>query len=186
MRRFLLSLFLIAAPAIAQADDAPVASAIPAVPAAAATLPRGFALPADLSPWGMFLAADPVVKSVLLLLVLASLATWTVWLAKSLELNAAKRRLASSIAGIAAAHGLRDAAAQLKDESPVAAMTREALDEREQSQDTDGTMLLDRIQSRLDGIESAARRKLQRGPVSWPRSARPRLSSAFSARCGAS
>src|SRR3712207_7518095 len=31
----------------------------------------------DLSPWGLFLQADPVVKAVMLLLVLASVACWT-------------------------------------------------------------------------------------------------------------
>ena len=43
----------------------------------AATLPR------DLSPWGMFMAADVVVKAVMIGLAFASLVTWTVWLAKS-------------------------------------------------------------------------------------------------------
>ena len=45
-------------------------------------------LPHDLSPWGMFLAADIVVKIVMLGLAFASVVTWTVWLAKSLELLA--------------------------------------------------------------------------------------------------
>src|SRR3954451_16787737 len=54
-------------------------------------------LPRNLSPWGMFLNADIVVKAVMTGLALASLATWTVWLAKTIELRrataAAKRRL---------------------------------------------------------------------------------------------
>src|SRR3954453_2627561 len=54
-------------------------------------------LPRNLSPWGMFLSADIVVKAVLIGLALASLTTWTVWLAKTIELRrataAAKRRL---------------------------------------------------------------------------------------------
>src|ERR1700710_2843620 len=54
-------------------------------------------LPRNLSPWGMFLNADVVVKAVMIGLVLASLMTWTVWLGKTIELrratNAAKRRL---------------------------------------------------------------------------------------------
>src|ERR1700742_5378320 len=54
-------------------------------------------LPRNLSPWGMFLNADIVVKAVMIGLALASLMTWTVWLAKTIELrratNAAKRRL---------------------------------------------------------------------------------------------
>src|SRR5438270_3080398 len=54
-------------------------------------------LPRNLSPWGMFLNADIVVKAVMIGLALASLMTWTVWLAKTIELRrataAAKRRL---------------------------------------------------------------------------------------------
>jgi biopolymer transport protein ExbB len=46
---------------------------------ATATLPR------DLSPWGMFVNADSVVKAVLIGLAFASVLTWTVWLAKTIE-----------------------------------------------------------------------------------------------------
>jgi len=50
-------------------------------------------LPRDLSPWGMFTAADSVVKAVLIGLVIASFVTWTVWLAKTIELFIARRRV---------------------------------------------------------------------------------------------
>jgi biopolymer transport protein ExbB len=46
----------------------------------------------DLSPWGMYLGADIVVKSVMIGLALASILTWTIWVAKGLELLRAKRR----------------------------------------------------------------------------------------------
>src|SRR5690606_35144969 len=36
-------------------------------------------LPHDLSPWGMFMQADIVVKLVMISLVFASILTWTVW-----------------------------------------------------------------------------------------------------------
>ena len=39
-------------------------------------------LPRDLSPWGMFMAADIVVKAVMIGLVFASVLTWTIWFAK--------------------------------------------------------------------------------------------------------
>ena len=45
----------------------------------------------DLSPWGMYQAADVVVKSVMILLLLASVATWTVLLFKTLQLQLARR-----------------------------------------------------------------------------------------------
>src|SRR4051794_40657672 len=52
-------------------------------------------LPRDLSPWGMFLNADPVVQAVLIGLVFASIVTWTVWLAKTVEIVSARRRVRS-------------------------------------------------------------------------------------------
>src|SRR5271168_1304383 len=47
-------------------------------------------LPQDLSPWGMFLHADTIVKAVMIGLAVASLVTWTVWVAKSIELFGAR------------------------------------------------------------------------------------------------
>src|SRR5450432_858382 len=48
-------------------------------------------LPKNLSPWGMFLNADVVVKAVMIGLAFASLVTWTVWLAKTIELRVASK-----------------------------------------------------------------------------------------------
>src|SRR6201747_2314025 len=68
-----------------------------ALPGAARAATDVALLPRNLSPWGMFVNADIVVKAVMIGLALASLMTWTVWLAKIIELrratNAAKRRL---------------------------------------------------------------------------------------------
>src|SRR6516164_9906803 len=75
-----IALLVLPLPALAQ--DSVVATA---------TLPR------DLSPWGMYLSADPVVKAVLIGLVLASIVTWTVWLAKSLEIFFARRRVRAAL-----------------------------------------------------------------------------------------
>ena len=50
-------------------------------------------LPKNLSPWGMFLNADLVVKAVMIGLAIASLVTWTIWLAKTIELRMAMRRV---------------------------------------------------------------------------------------------
>ena len=58
---------------------------------ATATLPR------DLSPWGMFVNADSVVKAVLIGLAFASLVTWTVWLAKTIEIVICKRRVRAAL-----------------------------------------------------------------------------------------
>ena len=77
-----------AAPAVAA--PVPDAAVPPGDPAT--LLPVEAALPHDLSPWGMFAAADPIVKGVMIGLALASLLTWTVWLAKTLQLAQARRR----------------------------------------------------------------------------------------------
>ena len=53
-------------------------------------------LPHDLSVWGMFLAADWVVKTIMIGLAITSLLTWTVLMAKSIEFYALKRQLSLS------------------------------------------------------------------------------------------
>src|SRR5262249_54486359 len=55
------------------------------------------ALPRDLSPWGMFMNADVVVKAVMVGLVIASVVTWTVWLAKTIELLRARRQVGRAL-----------------------------------------------------------------------------------------
>ena len=50
-------------------------------------------LPRDLSPLGMFLAADIVVKVVMLGLIFASVLAWTIWFAKTIEIVNARRQL---------------------------------------------------------------------------------------------
>ncbi len=51
----------------------------------------------ELSPLSMFLAADVVVKGVMIGLMVASLATWTIFLGKSVELAWARRRLGRAL-----------------------------------------------------------------------------------------
>jgi biopolymer transport protein ExbB len=77
---------LLAADLAAAQEQPPVGN-----PIDVATLPR------DLSPWGMYMQADIVVKAVMIGLAIASFVTWTVWLAKTIELIAAKRRLRADL-----------------------------------------------------------------------------------------
>ena len=51
----------------------------------------------DLSPWAMFMAADLVVKFVMLILLLASVVTWTICVAKTLELNRVRQSLREDV-----------------------------------------------------------------------------------------
>ncbi|KQZ00123.1 biopolymer transport protein ExbB [Pseudolabrys sp. Root1462] len=136
---------------------------MPATPAAAITLPR------DLSPWGMFMAADIVVKAVMIGLAFASVLTWTIWLAKLLELTRASVRLRAGIAAIAAARTWDEARAQIGANGGVGPLVREADTELQLSVETaaphavspDGVK--ERIASRFERAEAAAGRAMMRG-----------------------
>jgi len=67
------------------------------------------ALPHNLSPWGMFVSADWVVKVVMIGLALASLLTWTALIAKTIELRGSRRSLRENLATLAASHTLAEA-----------------------------------------------------------------------------
>lgn len=117
-----------AAPVAAQ--PAPAAPQVQAAPAAAAAAPvpaaneASLAAPAggdgkslkstatglhELSPWNMFLNADIIVKAVMLGLAFASLVTWTVFIAKMVELTVAQRKLRGALAKIAESRSLAEA-----------------------------------------------------------------------------
>jgi biopolymer transport protein ExbB/TolQ len=63
----------------------------------------------DLSPWGMYKNADIVVKIVMIGLAIASIITWTIWIAKGFELMGAKRRLRGEIAALKRSVTLKEA-----------------------------------------------------------------------------
>lgn len=122
------------------------------------------ALPADLSPLGMFMAADIVVQTVMVGLVVASVVTWTVWLAKSLELRAARKRARVAVAALDAAPSLAEAAAGLGDRRGVVrGFVDAALAELRLSADSAGDGIKERIGSRLARAEAAAGRRMIRG-----------------------
>jgi biopolymer transport protein ExbB len=144
--------------ALAQERVAPDVPAVP-IPPAMAELPR------DLSPWGMFVTADILVKAVLLGLVFASLVTWTVWLAKTIELVIAKQRLARALKALAAHRFLTDAARDVdRTDSPVGEFVAAASAELRLSSDfPDREGIKERIASRLERIEAARARRILRG-----------------------
>lgn len=125
-------------------------------------------LPHNLSPWGMFMAADWVVKAVMIGLAFASLVTWTVWLAKSLEIAASKARLKKALRSILGARRLGDAAAELGDHSGIGGiLVRAAVEEMEMSGHGQGPVdaggIKERVESRLIRIQAQAGRRLSRG-----------------------
>jgi len=122
-------------------------------------------LPRDLSPWGMFLAADIVVKAVMVGLAFASVLTWTIWLAKAIELMQARARMRAAIEKLAAA---RSWAEIINDKSSrvgsVANLIQAADSELRLSADALSiTGVKERIASRLERIEAAAGRQMIRG-----------------------
>ena len=120
-------------------------------------------LPRDLSPWGMFINADVVVKVVMVGLVIASVVTWTVWLAKTIELLKARRKLRAAVDALSAVKTVAGAR-QSNIEEPVASFYAAAVDElrlSDGSVDKDG--LKERIASRLERIEAAFSRRISRG-----------------------
>jgi len=63
----------------------------------------------ELSPWSMFLAADVLVKAVMIGLAFASLVTWTIFIAKMIELSLVQRKLRRALGKISDARSLSEA-----------------------------------------------------------------------------
>jgi len=63
----------------------------------------------ELSPWSMFLSADIIVKAVMIGLAFASLATWTIFIAKMAELMLVQRGLRVALRKIADSRSLAEA-----------------------------------------------------------------------------
>jgi biopolymer transport protein ExbB len=121
-------------------------------------------LPRNLSPWGMFLNADIVVKAVMLGLAFASLVTWTVWLAKTIEL---RRETAVATRGI---HLLENntTLADVERGSPdangaVAQLVRSAVGEASVSRGIVDENFKERVALRLERVEVALSRRIAIG-----------------------
>jgi biopolymer transport protein ExbB len=121
-------------------------------------------LPRDLSPWGMFMQADWVVKAVMIGLAFASVVTWTIWLAKSLELASAKRRTRLVLRSLQVARSLEDAVgANLRQRCAAAALVQAADHELTLSSGLDAPGIKERIDSVFERILHAAARGAGRG-----------------------
>jgi biopolymer transport protein ExbB len=121
-------------------------------------------LPRDLTPMSMFMSADIVVKAVMIGLILASVLTWTILLAKVYELWAVRQSLARAQSALAAARSFSEAAKRASTESRhVALLIGAADDEFELSpdlRDVDG--IKERISARFERIEAAVGRTMMR------------------------
>jgi biopolymer transport protein ExbB len=121
-------------------------------------------LPRNLSPWGMFLNADIVVKAVMVGLAFASLVTWTVWLAKTIELrvakNVARRRLKMLEGGGSLLDAVRGCGA---DSDAVAQLILSTAREAELSDGIIDEGFKERVALRLERVEAAMTRQVSRG-----------------------
>ncbi|MET3925025.1 tonB-system energizer ExbB [Devosia sp. 2618] len=151
------------APVEVVTPDAPATAPEPtvyAVPSAA--------LPHDLSPYGMYMQADWVVKGVMIGLAVASLVTWTILVAKILELAGAKRRVRKARSVITGSRTLDDAVATLGKRRGIGALLLSAAKEELEMTGSAATPdagdgLKERVSSRLRRIELAAGRRISRG-----------------------
>ena len=98
-----------AQPAPATATAVPAASAPEAGGDNAKSLKSTVPVPRDLSPWSMFLSADVIVKAVMIGLAFASLVTWTIFIAKIIELSVARGKLRRSLKTTGESRSLADA-----------------------------------------------------------------------------
>jgi len=153
-----------AAPAAGSATPAELPMMAPKSPPRVTDALLPSALPRDLSPWGMFLSAVPIVKIVMVGLAFASLATWTVWLAKTIELWNARRLALQGLEVLASAKSLRAAEKELAQmRSPVARFIAAAAGEADRSDGLAPEGVKDRAATLLSRIEAQAGRAITRG-----------------------
>jgi biopolymer transport protein ExbB len=73
----------------------------------------------ELSPWSMFVSASLIVQAIMTGLVFASLITWTIFVAKLVELFIARRRLLAAVNSVAGARTLGEASSMLSSDRSV-------------------------------------------------------------------
>ncbi|WP_082512624.1 tonB-system energizer ExbB [Afipia sp. Root123D2] len=143
------------------ATPAPVATAPSATPAQLP--PPNAMLPHDLSPWGMFMNADIIVKAVMIGLAFASLVTWTICVAKMIELRSETRKTRKRVRVLENDPALAEAVHDVgKGKDAVARLVQAAAREAELSNMFDGGFT-DRVALRLDRIQAAMSRRIARG-----------------------
>jgi len=142
----------------------PASAAAEAAPAPAKPAPQ---VPRELSPWSMFLTADIVVKVVMIGLAFASLMTWTIFIAKTIELSIAKGKLKSSLRKVEEARSLAEAQMALgKKRGVLSAFLAEAMHEARLSASAgiaSDTGIKERAASSFAEISRAEARRIRTG-----------------------
>ena len=168
-----------ATPAAATAPAAPAAAPVDApAPGATATNPAdadpsvqalvedtSLGMAHDLSPWGMYKNADIVVKIVMIGLAIASIITWTIWIAKGFELMGAKRRLRGEIAQLKKSTTLKEASEVSNKEGTLAhTLVHDALEEMRLSTNArEKEGIKERVSFRLERLVAACGRNMSSG-----------------------
>ncbi|MET0743456.1 MAG: tonB-system energizer ExbB [Microvirga sp.] len=156
----------------AQQTEAPIVEApapVPSLPSASGAgtaSPAAALLPHDLSPWAMFANADLVVKAVMVGLAFASLVTWTIGLAKALELIAARGRAHRALRRVQEADDLSDAVRRVGSDGgsgPVGTLLAAAGAEVKRSTDLPAEGVKERVAAALSRIEAGSGRRMTRG-----------------------
>ncbi|WP_150640765.1 tonB-system energizer ExbB [Pseudomonas fluorescens] len=119
----------------------------------------------DLSPWGMYQNADIIVKVVMIGLAIASIITWTIWIAKGFELLGAKRRLRAEIVHLKKAMTLKEASVTATKAGTLAnLLVHDALEEMRlsvNSREKEG--IKERVAFRLERLVAACGRNMSSG-----------------------
>jgi len=162
-----------AAPAVSAEPDhasnaaqSPAAAASPAVPSvvSAPTGPNVGPLPDELSPWSMFLHADIIVKAVIIGLALASVATWTVLLVKTIQLRLARRAARRAVTVLMSCPSLFAGIRQLAGQrSAVIRLVAAAEDELDRSHGLSAEGIKERVAWELERLQGTAARQIGRG-----------------------
>jgi biopolymer transport protein ExbB len=125
----------------------------------------GLHMPRDLSPWSMFLAADIVVKAVMIALCFASLVTWTIFFAKTAQIARARARLLRTLKRVGDLRTLAEAQLTLGTaDSVVSSLIRAAIAEIKLSSESiaeDG--IKERAASRFSEIARSEARAIRQG-----------------------
>ncbi|MBB5721429.1 biopolymer transport protein ExbB [Loktanella ponticola] len=116
-----------------------------------------------MSPVGMFMAADVIVKTVMLILIVASVLVWAIFAARLILLIAARIRLRRNYRVLDRAGHLDRNGPFRKGGGVVGAMVRVAMSEITASQGADRAGIKERTDSALSRIEAGAGRGMQRG-----------------------
>lgn len=138
----------------------PLLLALPSMAAAAELAVAN--LPHDLSPLGMFMNADWVVKAVMLGLAFASVLSWTVWLVKALDMLRRKRQIKQALEACGQAQSLTTTATQTL---PAVArqLLSQATAELSMSDGLAAAGIKERVESRLEEQESRTHQTLLQG-----------------------